>query len=68
MFIGETLYRCAVPDEFMNCKKAHEVRATSEVVNGLAKYCKVKQVRMKKEKRKSNIKHFSSLMFYFCLS
>nr|XP_055046850.1 methyltransferase-like protein 25 isoform X1 [Misgurnus anguillicaudatus] len=33
-----------VPDEFMNCKKAHEVRAMSEVVNSLAKYCKVKQV------------------------
>ncbi|KAI7791799.1 methyltransferase-like protein 25 [Triplophysa rosa] len=41
---GERLDRCVVPGEFMNCKKAHEVRAMSEVVNGLAKCCKVKQV------------------------
>ncbi|XP_065145975.1 probable methyltransferase-like protein 25 isoform X2 [Paramisgurnus dabryanus] len=41
--IGEIWDR-SVPDEFMNCKKAHEVRAMSEVVNSLAKYCKVKQV------------------------
>lgn len=41
---GETSDRCVVPDEFMNCKKAHEVQAMSEVVNSLAKSCKVKQV------------------------
>ncbi|XP_056603790.1 methyltransferase-like protein 25 [Triplophysa dalaica] len=41
---GERLDRCVVPGEFMNCKKSHEVRAMSEVVNGLAKCCKVKQV------------------------
>ncbi|XP_016406645.1 putative methyltransferase-like protein 25 [Sinocyclocheilus rhinocerous] len=32
------------PDEFMNCKKAHEVQAMSEVVASLAKCCRVKQV------------------------
>ncbi|KAL0150669.1 hypothetical protein M9458_054027, partial [Cirrhinus mrigala] len=32
------------PDEFMNCKKAHEVQAVSEVVACLAKCCRVKQV------------------------
>ncbi|XP_028809574.1 methyltransferase-like protein 25 isoform X2 [Denticeps clupeoides] len=32
------------PDEFMNCKKSHEVQAMSEVVARLAKRCKLKQV------------------------
>ncbi|XP_016299458.1 putative methyltransferase-like protein 25 [Sinocyclocheilus anshuiensis] len=32
------------PDEFMNCKKAHEVQAMSEAVASLAKCCRVKQV------------------------
>ncbi|KAG5267997.1 hypothetical protein AALO_G00228290 [Alosa alosa] len=31
-------------DEFMNCKKAHEVQAMSEVVALLAQHCRVKQV------------------------
>ena len=32
-------------DEFMNCKKAHEVQAMSEVVAALAQHCRVNQVR-----------------------
>ncbi|XP_062373738.1 methyltransferase-like protein 25 [Sardina pilchardus] len=31
-------------DDFMNCKKAHEVQAMSEVVALLAQHCRVKQV------------------------
>jgi len=42
--IGESSDKVPVPDEFMNCKKAHEVRAMSEVVASLAEYCRVKQV------------------------
>ncbi|XP_043093900.1 methyltransferase-like protein 25 [Puntigrus tetrazona] len=41
---GETSNGVIAPDEFMNCKKAHEVRAMSEVVAFLAKCCRVKQV------------------------
>ncbi|XP_051976338.1 methyltransferase-like protein 25 [Xyrauchen texanus] len=41
---GETSSRVVVPDEFMNCKKAHEVQAMSEVVASLAKVCQVEQV------------------------
>ncbi|XP_051546834.1 methyltransferase-like protein 25 isoform X2 [Myxocyprinus asiaticus] len=41
---GETSGRVVVPDEFMNCKKAHEVQAMSEVVASLAKFCQVEQV------------------------
>ncbi|XP_030640115.1 putative methyltransferase-like protein 25 [Chanos chanos] len=41
---GETPDDIIVPDEFMNCKKAHEVQAMSEVVSSLAKHCEVKQV------------------------
>lgn len=41
---GESSDKVVAPDEFMNCKKAHEVQAMSEVVASLAKYCRVKQV------------------------
>uniref|UniRef100_A0AAY4EH23 Methyltransferase domain-containing protein n=1 Tax=Denticeps clupeoides TaxID=299321 RepID=A0AAY4EH23_9TELE len=47
---AEVLHLCCVisgtlePDEFMNCKKSHEVQAMSEVVARLAKRCKLKQV------------------------
>lgn len=34
-----------VPDEFMNCKKAHEVPAMAEVVAALSRCCKVRQVK-----------------------
>lgn len=44
--IGESSDKVVAPDEFMNCKKAHEVQAMSEVVASLAKYCRVKQVKM----------------------
>lgn len=44
--IGESSDKVLVPDEFMNCKKAHEVQAMSEVVASLAEFCRVKQVRM----------------------
>lgn len=46
--IGETSEEVIAPDEFMNCKKAHEVQAMSEVVASLAKCCRVKQVKMLK--------------------
>lgn len=42
--IGESSDKVLVPDEFMNCKKAHEVQAMSEVVASLAECCRVKQV------------------------
>ncbi|XDV24743.1 hypothetical protein PO909_028826, partial [Leuciscus waleckii] len=42
---GESSDKVPVPDEFMNCKKAHEVQAMSEVVASLAESCRVKQVR-----------------------
>ncbi|KAL1275607.1 hypothetical protein QQF64_035230 [Cirrhinus molitorella] len=42
--VGKSSDEVVVPDEFMNCKKAHEVQAMSEVVACLAKYCRVKQV------------------------
>uniref|UniRef100_A0A672NSZ6 Methyltransferase like 25 n=1 Tax=Sinocyclocheilus grahami TaxID=75366 RepID=A0A672NSZ6_SINGR len=41
---GESSDKVVAPDEFMNCKKAHEVQAMSEVVASLAKCCQVKQV------------------------
>ncbi|XP_026097798.1 methyltransferase-like protein 25 [Carassius auratus] len=41
---GQSSDKAVTPDEFMNCKKAHEVQAMSEVVASLAKYCRVKQV------------------------
>ncbi|XP_026097800.1 methyltransferase-like protein 25 [Carassius auratus] len=41
---GQSSDKAVTPDEFMNCKKAHEVQAVSEVVASLAKYCRVKQV------------------------
>uniref|UniRef100_A0A9J7XV41 Methyltransferase like 25 n=2 Tax=Cyprinus carpio TaxID=7962 RepID=A0A9J7XV41_CYPCA len=41
---GDSSDKVVAPDEFMNCKKAHEVQAMSEVVASLAKYCRVKQV------------------------
>ncbi|XDV24742.1 hypothetical protein PO909_028826, partial [Leuciscus waleckii] len=41
---GESSDKVPVPDEFMNCKKAHEVQAMSEVVASLAESCRVKQV------------------------
>ncbi|XP_067247843.1 methyltransferase-like protein 25 isoform X2 [Chanodichthys erythropterus] len=41
---GESSDKVLVPDEFMNCKKAHEVQAMSEVVASLAECCRVKQV------------------------
>lgn len=65
MCLGERLDRCVVPGEFMNCKKSHEVRAMSEVVNGLAKFCKVKQVRKckKEEKCDYDTKHLSYFIF-----
>lgn len=33
------------PDEFMNNKKSHEVQVMSELVDRLANYCGIKQVR-----------------------
>ncbi|XP_042577785.1 methyltransferase-like protein 25 isoform X1 [Cyprinus carpio] len=36
---GESSDKVVAPDEFMNCKKAHEVQAMSEVVASLAKCC-----------------------------
>ncbi|XP_076861253.1 putative methyltransferase-like protein 25 isoform X2 [Brachyhypopomus gauderio] len=41
---GGTSDATLVPDEFMNSKKAHEVPAMSEVVAGLARCSRVKQV------------------------
>ncbi|RXN04224.1 methyltransferase 25 [Labeo rohita] len=41
---GESSDEVLAPDEFMNCKKAHEVQAVSKVVACLAKCCRVKQV------------------------
>ncbi|NXB92029.1 MET25 protein, partial [Vidua chalybeata] len=32
------------PDEFMNNKKSHEVKVMSELVDGIANYCGIKQV------------------------
>ncbi|RXN36493.1 methyltransferase 25 [Labeo rohita] len=41
---GESSDEVLAPDEFMNCKKAHEVQEMSKVVACLAKCCRVKQV------------------------
>ncbi len=53
--IGESSDKVIAPDEFMNCKKAHEVQAMSEVVASLAKCCQVKQVKHFKILLKTNL-------------
>ncbi|TRY95989.1 hypothetical protein DNTS_034565 [Danionella cerebrum] len=42
--IAESSDEASAPDEFMNCKKAHEVKAMSEFVSCLARFCRVNQV------------------------
>ncbi len=66
--IGESSDEVVAPDEFMNCKKAHEVKAMSEVVASLAKCCRVKQVKCLKCNLVKNKLNLVFLIICFCFS